>query len=207
MNMNFRRMSDNNIADMAVNIATLLAGTELSAIDSTIRTALIAALGTLPSDLQGQTFTAEVLEAERTAAVSQKNAAHAGIEAWMMQVRNYLESGLASDNQYALCGFNIPVPPVRMYVAMDPADLSVTGYSYGANKCVFRGNNKYAHVMYEVWRREAGGEWGVLASTKKQSFTDTPVKPGKFYQYKVRAVATKNASNFSDPAVVYPGGE
>jgi hypothetical protein len=136
--------------------------------------------------------------------VSRKNEAHAVIEAWMTRVRNYLESGLASDNQYALCGFNIPVPPVRMYVAMDPADLSVTGYANGTNKCVFRGNNKYAHVMYEIWRREAGGEWAVLGSTKKQSYVDTPVEPGRFYEYKVRAVATKTVSNFSNPAVVYP---
>jgi hypothetical protein len=58
-------------------------------------------------------------------------------------------------------------------------------------------------VTYETWRRERGGEWVIIGSTKKQSYTDAPVTPGVFYEYKVRAVATKTVSNFSNTAVVY----
>src|SRR5688500_4905067 len=81
-NMNFRRVDDNELADMAVNIANLLAGSELSAIDINVRTALIASLGTLPAELQAQTYEAVVLEDQRKAKVDQRNATHDKLELW-----------------------------------------------------------------------------------------------------------------------------
>ena len=201
--MNFRRADDNEISEMAVNIVGLLGGSELSAIDSNVRSALIASLGSLPAELQALTYEAVVLEDQRMATVTRKNTAHERIEEWIMQVRNYLQSGFAEKRQFDLCGLYYPPQPVNMYVAADPTELSVTGNSTGENKCRFRGNNRYGHVMYEIWRREKGGEWTMLGSTKKQSYTDAPVRPGHYYEYRVRAAATKNKSNFSDRAVVY----
>lgn len=204
--MNFRRANDSDLADMALNIINLLGGSELTAIDAGTRAALIASIGTLPNELQDLTYEALVLEEQRMAAVTKKNAAHAQVEDWIMQVRNFLASGVANKKQYDLCGLYYPPQPVNMYVAQDPAELSVTGYSTGENKCRFRGNNKYGHVMYEIWRRDKGGEWAMLGSTKKQSYTDAPVRPGQYYEYRVRAAASKNKSNFSNPAVVYADG-
>jgi hypothetical protein len=60
-------------------------------------------------------------------------------------------------------------------------------------------------VGRDLWRRQGDeGDWGFLTLTKKQRSTDTPVKPGQYYEYKVRAVAANGAvSPWSNSAVVY----
>ncbi|MEO7538665.1 MAG: fibronectin type III domain-containing protein [Pyrinomonadaceae bacterium] len=202
--MNFRRMTEDDLAAMADNMVTMLAGAELSSININVRAQLIAALGTLPDALRAEVMLAMVHEDERMAAVTRRNAAKAKIEDWVSQVRDLLKGGLAPDEQYDLCGLRHPVMPVHVYVAQTPADLSVTAYATGVNKCRFKGNNRYAHASYEIWRRAGNDEtWNLLATTKKQSFADAPVKPGQSYQYRVRAVAPKTVSNFSDIAAVY----
>lgn len=45
--------------------------------------------------------------------------------------------------------------------------------------------------------------WLLHATTRRQSFADTPVVPGQFYEYRVRAVGSRSVSNFSYSAVVY----
>ena len=59
-------------------------------------------------------------------------------------------------------------------------------------------------MTYEIWRMHGDtAPWGIIATTRRQAYTDTPVTPGQYYAYKVRAVAATNQSNFSNVAVVY----
>lgn len=82
--------------------------------------------------------------------------------------------------------------------------MSAFGYSNGVNKIRFSGNNRNGRVNYEIWRRHGDTVgWSLHATTKRQRFTDTPVTPGQYYEYKVRAAAATNTSNFSNAAVVY----
>jgi hypothetical protein len=205
--MNFRRLSDNDLADFASNVLALLGGTELSAIDTAVRTALTTAIGTLPDDFGQQVRDASNAEGTRMAAVSVKNDSRDQLLAFMSQVRNALLAGVAPKNQYDLCGFDFRDAPVGNYVAQDPTELSAFGYSNGVNTIKYKGNNAPNSVVYEIWRRQGDtGELILHATTKKQSFEDTPVTPGQYYEYKVRAVASKSVSNFSNPAVVYGAG-
>ena len=41
---------------------------------------------------------------------------------------------------------------------------------------------------YRVYRKQAGGSWSQIATTKSTQYTDTSVKNGKFYTYTVRAL-------------------
>lgn len=202
--MNFRTLSENDLSDFAANVAALLGGTSLTSIDSAVRTDLQTAIGTKPSDLAAQTAAASAAEANRKAAVSTKNATRDGIVALMSRVKDALKAGLAPKKEYDLCGFDFPATPVGTYEAQDPTELSATGSSNGVTKLRFSGNNKRNRVVYEVWRRQGDeGPWLLHGTTKKQSFLDSPVTPGQYYEYKVRAVAAKSVSNFSNPAVVY----
>jgi hypothetical protein len=202
--MDFRRLSDNNLSDFAANVAALLGGTDLPSIDSNVRTDLVTAIGTKPATLATQTAAAAVAETSRKASVSTKNTTKTQIVALMSQVRDALRAGLAPKKEYDLCGFDYPTTPSDIYIALDPTDLSAFGFSNGVNKIVFSGNNKRGRVVYEIWRRHGDtAGWALHATTKKQSFTDTPVTPGQYYEYKVRAVAAKSVSNFSNSAVVY----
>ncbi len=202
--MNFRTLSENDLSDFAANVATLLGGTQITAIDTNVRADLVTAIGAKPANLADQTAAAAGLEGTRKAAVSTKNMTRAEIIALMSQVRDALKAGLASKTQYDLCGFNYPVISSDIYVAQDPSGLSAFGFSNGVNKIRFSGNNKRGSVVYEVWRRHGDtAPWALHSTTKKQSFTDTPVMPGQYYEYKVRAAAAKSISNFSNSAVVY----
>lgn len=202
--MNFRRLTDNDLADFAENVKTLLSGTEISAIDTVTRTSLVTAIGTLPEDLDELVLMAMTSEGERKAVVSTKNTARESLISLMAQVRNALVAGLAKKEQFDLCGFDYREKAQGTYAAQDPTELSAFGYSNGVNTLKFKGNNRTGSVVYEIWRREGEtGTWAVLSTTKKQSFTDTPVVPGQFYEYKVRATAARSVSNFSNAAVIY----
>lgn len=100
----------------------------------------------------------------------------------MSQVKNALLAGLATKDQYDLCGFDYREFSTGPYQAQDPTELSAFGYSNGVNAMKFRGNNNLNSVVYEIWRRHGDtAAWALLATTKKQSFTDTPVTPGQYY--------------------------
>lgn len=202
--MDYRRLTDNDLADFATNVVLLLGGTQLAGINTVVRTSLAAAIGTLPDDLDAQTAAAAVAEGARKAAVSSKKATRQQIIAFMSQVKNALLAGLAPKEQYDLCGFDYRETPTGPYQPADPTELSAFGYSNGVNAVKFRGNNSTGYVVYEIWRRHGDtSAWALHSTTTKQSFTDTPVTPGQYYEYKVRATAAKSVSNFSNPAVVY----
>ena len=121
----------------------------------------------------------------------------------MSQVRDALKAGLAPKKQYDLCGFDYPATRSR-YEAQDPTKLSAFGYSNGVNKIRFSGNNRPGQAVFEIWRRHGDTvDWALHAITRKQSHTDTGITPGQYYEYKVRAIAAKSVSNFSNSAVVY----
>lgn len=201
--MNFRRLTEAELADFAQNVNTLLGGTLLTAIDTNVRADLAAAIGTLPATLATQAAAASVAEAERKASVSQRNTSRSQVRSLMSQVRDALKAGLAPKDQYDLCGFDFPTLR-STYEAVDPTKLSAFGYSNGVNVVRFSGNNKPGQVIYEVWRRHGDtAAWALHATTKKQSYTDTGVTPGQYYEYKVWAVAAKSVSNFSNSGVVY----
>lgn len=202
--MDFRTLKDNDLSDFAANVAFLLTGTALPSIDTTMRTALQTAIGTKPAVLAAQSASASVAEAERKAAVSAKNETKANVIDLMARVRDALKAGDATKEEYDLCGFDFPKAPAGSYQAQDPTKLSAAGFSNGINRIRFSGNNQRGRVVYEVWRRQGdNGPWLLHGTTKKQSFTDSPVTPGQYYEYKVRAVAAKSISNFSNSTVVY----
>ena len=65
----------------------------------------------------------------------------------------------------------------------------------------FSGNNENG---FEIWRRHGDTvDWYLHATTSEPDFEDADVKPGQYYEYKVRAVSGDAASEFSESAVVY----
>ncbi len=201
--MNFRTLNENELADFAANVTALLGGTQLTAIDENVRSALSLTIGTLPATLGSQAAQAAIAEGERKAAVSARNATRKRVRDLMSQVRDALKAGLAPKLQYDLCGFDFPAAR-STYEAQDPSELSAFGYSNGVNRIRFSGNNKPGRVVYEIWRRHGDTvDWGMHALTRKQIITDTGITPGQYYEYNVRAVAAKSVSNFSNSAVVY----
>lgn len=65
----------------------------------------------------------------------------------------------------------------------------------------FGGNNE---TSFEIWRRHGDTvDWYLHATTNDPAYDDSDVKPGQYYEYKVRAVRGEAVSEFSGSAVVY----
>lgn len=201
--MKISSLTKHDLASFAENLVTLLAGTELSAIDSHVRADLITAFGTLPATLATQADAATVAEEVKKSANSDRNDTTALVQDLSARVRDALTAGRAPKGQFDLAGFDYPFTRASTYTAQAPTALSGFGTSNGVNTIVFTGNNK-RNVVYEIWRRQGDtAPWGIVATTKRQTHEDRGVTPGQYYEYKVRAVAASNVSNFSNSAVVY----
>jgi len=200
--MDNRRMGAFDLAVYAGQLKEFLVGGQLGSLDEPTRSALIAAFGTLPDELSARASEARTAEEIRKSKISAKNATKSEVLGRIALLRDALKANRAPADEMALCGFDHP-PRRSTYVALDPTGLSVTGTSNGVNTLRFSGNNAPARVIYEISRRESKSDrWAVVAVTKKQTFVDSGVTPGAYYQYKVRAVAAKTVSNFSNTAVI-----
>lgn len=198
-------VSRESLAPIAENIATLLGGTALSAIDPAVRTDLLTLMGTLPADLDAANADIVVQQDQAKAAVSAANALQSNLETVLGQVFNNLKAGNAPKEQFDLCGFLYPFAARVAYGApVAPSDLSAFGLSTGVNFVKFKGNNPSGYVTYEVWRRAGDdGPWLLHGTSTRQQFTDNGVTPGQYYEYKCRAKSKTDVSAFSGTAVVY----
>jgi hypothetical protein len=82
-----------------------------------------------------------------------------------------------------------------------PAAITAKGLPGRTNHIEFGGNNE---TSFEIWRRHGDTvDWYLHATTNDTAYEDSDVKPGQYYEYKVRAVRGGLASEFSGSAVVY----
>ncbi len=83
-----------------------------------------------------------------------------------------------------------------------PTGLTAKGLPGAVNQIAFGGEG--GDVSFEIWRRHGDTvDWYLHATTKEPNFDDSPVKPGQYYEYKVRAVRGDAVSEFTPSAVVY----
>ena len=202
--MDINRLTDTELADLTANLVDLLAGTELSAIESHVRAELVAAFGTKPADFAGEVSAAAIANDERQAATSTKDRSRAELEFVTRRTQYALKAGGAPKTQFDLARFDYPAKRSAQYIAQTPTDMAAQGFSNGINTGRFRGNNVSQLVTYEVWRREGDeGTWHIQILTKKQTFKDEGVTPGQYYEYRVHARAAQNVSDWSNTTVVY----
>jgi len=82
-----------------------------------------------------------------------------------------------------------------------PTALTAKGLPGRTNHIEFGGNNEGS---FEIWRRHGDTvDWYLHATVNDAAFDDSDVKPGQYYEYKVRAVRGDSVSEFSGSAVVY----
>lgn len=201
------RLADLKVAEMiqlGKNLKNLLAGPKLSSIDPAVRATLAASIGTKPDEAEEDHKAANELLAQAYAMFEKRDAKLSSLTKNVRQVKDSLKSGMAPADQFLLAGFNAPGKAKRIYVAKKPSRLSVLGYSNVGNKGTFRGNNRNGAVTYEIWRREGKeGAWTLRMVASTGKFTDSEVIFGTRYEYKVRAVAAKSKSTFSNTASVH----
>jgi hypothetical protein len=202
--MDVTKLTDNQLADLAANLLSLLAGPEPLAMETHLRAELVAAFGTKPAEFAAQISAKAAADDNKKAATSTKNRTRAELLFLSSRTQDTLKAVAAPKSQFDLARLHFRKQRVGEYVALDPTDIAVVGYSNGVIAGRFRGNNRTQSVTYEIWRREGlQGKWRSHILTTKQKFKDESVMPGRYYEYRVRAVAAKNTSGFSNVAVVY----
>lgn len=202
--MDVTKLTDNQLADLAANLRWLLLSAEPLDIDPHLRAELVAAFGTKPAEFAAQISEKAAAEDNRKAATSTKNRTRAELLYLSARTQDTLNACAAPKSQFDLARLHFRKPSVGEYIALDPTDLAVVGFSNGVITGRFRGNNRTQSIMYEIWRREGRqGKWRSHILTTKQKFKDESVMPGRYYEYRVRAVAAGNTSDFSNVAVVY----
>jgi hypothetical protein len=106
---------------------------------------------------------------------------------------------------YEVLGFDPPAETRSIVVPQAPSDLAAFGYSNGINQLSFSGNNAAGSVTYVIEAKIGDTAPYVMVGTcTNQKFKHTGVIPGQFYQYHVRAQASRGlVSDWSNEAVVY----
>ncbi len=84
-----------------------------------------------------------------------------------------------------------------------PTDLSAKAGD-SLIRLEFRCEGSGGELDYEIWRRHGDTvDWYLHATILECGFDDSPVEPGQYYEYKVRAVRGDAVSEFTPSAVVY----
>ncbi len=201
--MDYRRLSDADLVDFSKNVKTSLDGGLVTGLDPHLATDLAALLAPINTSFETSIEASVVQTAAKQTANADKQTLREDLTVTLTKVRNNLVAADCPRRAYEACGFNYPKPPTTI-LAEAPTDLAAAGTSNGVTRLMFNGNNKNGTVVYEMWRRSGDeGQWGMIGVTKKQGYIDSPVTPGQYYEYKVRAVAATNTSHFSNPAVIY----
>lgn len=196
-------LSDADLVDFAKNVEKNLKTHKVTCFDDAVADDLAATLSPLNGTFEAKIEESAASEAATKAVNAEKRSQRSQLEERLGTIQSFLTANKGAEADYDRCGFNFPKAKSTV-VANDPTELTAFGTSNGVNSLAFKGNNKSGSVVYEIWRRHGDeGPWGITATTKKQVFADTPVTPGQYYEYKVRAVASKSTSNFSNSAVVY----
>jgi len=203
MNMDYRKLNDADLVDFSKNVKTSLTGGLVVGLDAHIAADLATALDPVNTSYESSIEMGVQRTAVKQTAIADKQILRDDVLVRLAKVRNYLVAAECPKTAFEACGFTYPKTGAKV-IASDPTNLTATGASNGVNQIRFSGNNRPGSVVYEIWRRQGDeGGWGIIITTKRQLAKDTPVTPGQYYEYKVRAVAARSVSNFSNSAVVY----
>jgi hypothetical protein len=201
--MSYRERNDAELANSVRSLINSLSAHKVTCLDNALADTLAAQLASLNTAFEADIEESATITARKLEVNSRKRDRRAQIINSLSTVQRYLDAAHGSAANYERCGFSFRRKWTSV-VAKQPDNLSAVGDWTRGNKLKFDGNNTRGSVIYEVSRSEGrSGNWSFAGSTKKQSFTDKTAVPGQCYQYRVRAVAPRSTSDYSNEAIVY----
>jgi hypothetical protein len=194
------------VVDFARNAAAALADGKISGLPAGEAAAMAASLNTATDKLATSDQKVVATRTAFHAAAEEASVDEADVVKLLTTLKFRLRTLRSGADEYKAAGFDPPADPANRVDPEAPTNLSATGFSNGLNRLKYRGNNPPGTVIYTIEARtDLTAEYAIIGSTHKQSFKHTPVTPGQFYQYRVRAEATSGrTSNWSNDALVYP---
>ncbi len=203
--MNPRSLSRPAVVDFARNAAKALADGKITGISPAEAAEMAATLTTATDKLAASDEKVDSTRSAYHEATEEASVDEAGVVNILTGLKFKMRGVHSTADEYKAAGFDPPARSKRVDPET-PTNLSATGYSNGVNRLKYRGNNPAGTVIYTIQARPSlTDEWAIIGSTHKQSFKHTPVSPGQFYQYRVRADASiGRTSAWSNETVVYP---
>jgi len=203
--MNPNNLSRAELADFAKNAATQVAAGKVAGLSpeqalSIFETLMAAAERLAERDRVQVAQRAASIEATRLARDDDRF-----VGRLLQSLKYAMKSVNSPADQFDAVGFDPPVRSKRVVMPQTPQQLSVTGFSNGVNALRFDSNNTPNTVTYIVEAKTAGSErYSIVGVSKNHRFRHTAVRPGTFYQYRVRAQSRRGGvSDWSNEAVVY----
>jgi hypothetical protein len=140
-----------------------------------------------------------------------------GEAAAIVEEKRALVLKLISEVKFAMKGVDAPTPDYEalnldppatsrsIVMPQTPTQLAAAGFSNGVNSLKWVGNNASGAVTYVIEAKIGDtAPYVIVGTATKQSFKHLGVTPGEFYQYHVRAQASRGlTSDWSNEAVVY----
>ena len=120
-----------------------------------------------------------------------------------VQVFSYGQSGASktaanNSRDTALVEFSKDVTDAETYQYTRLEDVTITDVSYTGKGIHLSWDKVLLAKKYQISRRVKGGKWAVIATTSKLEYTDTKVKKGTEYQYRVRPKNGSIPSEYSE---------
>ena len=203
--MNPNSLSRAELVDFTANAATGVADGKFTGFLVAQNTAISDAL----TDANAELAAADTTQVENRALSLQSTEIAEGKRDTVLKLLSELKFAMrgvdAPAADYDVLGFDPPAETRSIVIPQPPSDLAAFGYSNGVNALTFTGNNAAGSVTYVIEAKIGDTEPYVIVGTcTSQKFKHTGVTPGQFYQYHVRAQASRGlVSDWSNEAVVY----
>jgi hypothetical protein len=203
--MNPRNLSRAELVDFIKNAATVVAAGKISGLLPAQVTSISDELNAIAVRLafDDSAQVAGVAAAMELTQIAQDDRFD-GLDA--LQQLKYMMKGLGSPaSEFDAVGFDPPAEGRSIIMPQAPTQLAAAGYSNGVNVLRFIGNNVPGTVTYIIEARIGDDpEYHMVGSSTRQLFRHFGVIPGRFYQYRIRAQASRGiVSDWSNEAVVY----
>ncbi len=203
--MNYRTLTDAELAHFTRNVASTLASHRITGFDAALQDQLAAAIEPLNAEFEALTDLCVQITAAKESIVASKQGLRIAILSQLSAVHNYLFAIGNPRGDYELCNLTFRKRGTTV-IPNDPDDLCAVWDLTRGIGLTFTGNNEYNKVVYEISRRTTTSgvtsPWGFVALTKKQSHEDKEFPAGYKHEYRIRAVAAKHVSNYSNTAMV-----
>jgi hypothetical protein len=203
--MNPRKLSRADLADFTDNAAAAVAAGKVSGFLPAQNTSISDALADANTELKAAdanifatraaSMEAMQIGADKKALV---NKLHGELKALMKGVDS-------PASEYDAVGFDPPDFVRTVTVPKSPSDLVALAIAVGVNELKFSGNNPTGRITYVIEAKIGDtAPYTIVGTSTAQRWRHNGVTRGEYYQYRVRAQASRGiVSNWSNTAVVY----
>lgn len=203
--MDFHRLSRADLVNFANNAATGVADGKVPGFLAAQNTSISDAITDAAAELATAEMDAVIATAAYHEAIEIAQSKRDVVVKLLQELKYNMLGVDTAEGVYDALGFTPPKFSRSQVVPVAPTGLAAFGTSNGINTLTFSGNNQSGSVTYVI---EAiigdTAPYVLVGTTTQQKWDHVGVTPGQFYQYRVRAQASRNnVSAWSNTAVVY----